>query len=180
MSLRLQSHPDPQTQYCTIAVHRLGTCGCCTDRRQMDGLIRHLVGQSVADRGRRLEADKKSKRNDGVTTRPIDTLCSPHACWDCGFEFHGGLGCFSTVSVMCCQVEVSATSWSFVQRIVVRCCVWSRNLVNVVAISSQVGYHLSGQGFQTSSGKGLQPLLQAGSLAARVEIAIWYTFTRNT
>jgi hypothetical protein len=28
----------------------------------------------------------------------------------------GGHGCFSFVSVVCCQVEVSATSWSLVQR----------------------------------------------------------------
>jgi hypothetical protein len=27
-----------------------------------------------------------------------------------------GHGCLSLVSVVCCQVEVSATSWSFVQR----------------------------------------------------------------
>jgi hypothetical protein len=28
----------------------------------------------------------------------------------------GGHGCLSLVSVVCCQVEVSATSWSLVQR----------------------------------------------------------------
>jgi len=33
------------------------------------------------------------------------------------------------VSVVCCQVEVSATSWSLVLPTVV-CRVWSRNLVN--------------------------------------------------
>ena len=38
------------------------------------------------------------------------------ACWDCGFESHRGHGCLSVVSVACCQVEVSATSWSLVQR----------------------------------------------------------------
>jgi len=32
------------------------------------------------------------------------------------FEFHRGHGCFSLVSVVCCQVKVSATSWSFIQR----------------------------------------------------------------
>jgi hypothetical protein len=31
------------------------------------------------------------------------------ACWDCGFEFRRGHGCVSLVSVVCCQVEVSAT-----------------------------------------------------------------------
>jgi hypothetical protein len=37
------------------------------------------------------------------------------------------------VSVVCCQVEVSATDWSLVQRSptdVARRCVWSRNLNN--------------------------------------------------
>jgi hypothetical protein len=29
---------------------------------------------------------------------------------------HRGHGCLSLVSVVCCQVEVSATSWSLVQR----------------------------------------------------------------
>ena len=33
-----------------------------------------------------------------------------------GFESHRGHGCLSVVSVMCCQVEVSATGWSLVQR----------------------------------------------------------------
>jgi hypothetical protein len=35
---------------------------------------------------------------------------------DCGFESHRGHGCLSVVCVVCCQVEVSATSWSLVQR----------------------------------------------------------------
>ena len=33
----------------------------------------------------------------------------PLACCDRGFESHLGLGCLSVVSVVCCQVEVSAT-----------------------------------------------------------------------
>ena len=40
----------------------------------------------------------------------------PLACWDCGFESHRGHGCLSVVSVVCCQVEFSAMSWSLVQR----------------------------------------------------------------
>ena len=40
----------------------------------------------------------------------------PLACWDCGFESRRGHGCLSLVSVVCCQVEVSATSRSLVQR----------------------------------------------------------------
>jgi len=33
---------------------------------------------------------------------------------DRGFESHRGHGCLSIVSVVCCQLEVSATSWSLV------------------------------------------------------------------
>ena len=40
----------------------------------------------------------------------------PLACWDLGFESHRGHGYLSVVSVVCCQVEVSAMSWSLVQR----------------------------------------------------------------
>ena len=57
----------------------------------------------------------------------------PFACWDRGFESHWGYGCLSVVSVVCCQVEVSATSWSLVQRSLTECgalCVWWRNLEN--------------------------------------------------
>jgi hypothetical protein len=55
----------------------------------------------------------------------------PLACWDFGFESHRGHGCLSIVSVVCCQVEVSATDWSPVQRSPIDCgasCVWSRIL----------------------------------------------------
>ena len=38
------------------------------------------------------------------------------ACCDRGFESHRGHGYLSVVSVVCCQVEVSETSWSLVQR----------------------------------------------------------------
>jgi hypothetical protein len=37
------------------------------------------------------------------------------------FEFRRRHGCLSVVSVVCCQVEVSATSWSFVQRSPIEC-----------------------------------------------------------
>jgi len=42
----------------------------------------------------------------------------PLACWDCGFKSPWGHGCLSVVSVVCCQVEVCAMSWSFVQSVV--------------------------------------------------------------
>ena len=38
------------------------------------------------------------------------------ACWDCGFESCRGHGCLFVVSVMCCQLELSATGRSLVQR----------------------------------------------------------------
>jgi hypothetical protein len=34
---------------------------------------------------------------------------------------HRGHGCLSLVSAVCCQVEVSATSWSLVQRSPTEC-----------------------------------------------------------
>jgi len=40
----------------------------------------------------------------------------PLTCWDRGFESHRGHGYLSVVTVVCCQVEVSATSLSLVQR----------------------------------------------------------------
>ena len=40
----------------------------------------------------------------------------PLVCWDYGFESRRGHRYLSLVSVVCCQVEVSVTSWSLVQR----------------------------------------------------------------
>jgi len=40
----------------------------------------------------------------------------PLACCNCAFECRRGHGCLSVVSVVCCQVEVSASGWSLVQR----------------------------------------------------------------
>jgi hypothetical protein len=45
----------------------------------------------------------------------------PLAYWDCGFESRLGHGCLSFVSVVCCQVEVSASGWSLVQRSPTEC-----------------------------------------------------------
>jgi hypothetical protein len=39
----------------------------------------------------------------------------------CGFESLRGHGCLSVVSVVCCQVEVSATGMSLVQRSPTEC-----------------------------------------------------------
>ena len=45
----------------------------------------------------------------------------PSDFWDWGFESRRGPGCFSVVSVMCCQVEVSASGRSPVQRSPTKC-----------------------------------------------------------
>ena len=45
----------------------------------------------------------------------------PLVCWDCGFEFRREHGCLSLVSVVFCQVEVSATGRQLVQRIPTKC-----------------------------------------------------------
>jgi hypothetical protein len=45
----------------------------------------------------------------------------PLACWDCGFESRRGQGCLSFVKVLRCQVEVSATVRSLVQRSPTEC-----------------------------------------------------------
>ena len=55
----------------------------------------------------------------------------PLAYWDCGFESRRRHGCLSVVSAVCCQVEVSARSWSLVQRSPTECGVskvWSWSL----------------------------------------------------
>ena len=49
-------------------------------------------------------------------------------CWDCGFESHWGHGSLSVVSVVCCQVEVTATGQSLVRRSPTECGVSECNL----------------------------------------------------
>ena len=40
----------------------------------------------------------------------------PLVCWDCGFKPRRGHGCLSVVSVVCCQVEVSGTGRTLIQK----------------------------------------------------------------
>ena len=54
-------------------------------------------------------ADPSGREVEGEGLRPL-------ACWDCGFESRWRHGCLSVVNVVCCQVEVSATGRSLVQR----------------------------------------------------------------
>jgi hypothetical protein len=59
-------------------------------------------------------ADPSGRAVKGVGLRPL-------ACWDCGFESSRGRGCLSLVSVVCCQVEVSAWGRSLVWRSPTEC-----------------------------------------------------------
>jgi len=66
----------------------------------------------------------------------------PLACWYCRFESQRRHGCLSVVTVVCCQVEVSATGWSLSIGILptaVRRCVWSRNLLSEEAMTHSEG-----------------------------------------
>jgi hypothetical protein len=55
-------------------------------------------------------------RSKGMVLRPL-------VRWDCGFESRRGYGCRCLVSVVCCQVEISVSGWSLVQRSPTECCV---------------------------------------------------------
>jgi hypothetical protein len=59
--------------------------------------------------------------------RPLGVGLRPLACWNCGFESHRVHGCLSLVSVVCCQVEVSASGLSLLQRSPTECGVSKRH-----------------------------------------------------
>ena len=50
-----------------------------------------------------------------VHPRGLRRVLRPLAYWDFRFESRTGHACLSFVSVVCCQVEVSASGWSLVQ-----------------------------------------------------------------
>ena len=50
-----------------------------------------------------------------ATSSMLNVGLRPFACWDRGFESRRGHGRLSVVSVVCCQVEVSATRLPLVQ-----------------------------------------------------------------
>jgi hypothetical protein len=60
------------------------------------------------------DADPSGHAVEGVGLRPF-------AYWDCRFESRRGHGSPSLVSVAFCEVEVSATGWSLVQRSPTEC-----------------------------------------------------------
>ena len=65
----------------------------------------------------RLSAKRTSLfKSAGASVQSTTGSLRPLACWDLGFESHRGHGYLSVVSVVCCQVEVPATSWSLVHR----------------------------------------------------------------
>jgi hypothetical protein len=51
------------------------------------------------------------------------------ACWDCGFESYRGHVWLSLLSVVCCQVEVSAMGWLLFQKSWTECGVSECDLV---------------------------------------------------
>jgi hypothetical protein len=67
------------------------------------------------------QAHHKIRGRSQVAARSYGVGLWPSACWGCRFESRRGHGCLSFMSVMCCQVEVSAPGWSLVQRSPTEC-----------------------------------------------------------
>jgi hypothetical protein len=64
----------------------------------------------------KLKTAKNIQSNRSQWPRGLRRRSTNAGCWYCGFEFRRSHGCFSVVSALCCQVKVSATSWSLVKR----------------------------------------------------------------
>jgi len=70
---------------------------------------------------------KSRPHRDSIPDRPARSqslyrLSYPaNTTYICGFEFRRGHGCISVMNIVCCQVEVSATSWSLIQRSPTEC-----------------------------------------------------------
>jgi len=82
-----------------------------------------------------LSADPSGRAVQGVGLRPL-------AYWDCGFESHWRHECLSLVSVVCCQLKVSAAGWSLIQRSPTEygtMHLWSRNLLVSQRVCSGFG-----------------------------------------
>jgi len=77
--------------------------------------------------------DSCQKNNDPVRVGwpvPVAARSEASICWDCGFESRAG-HYQSVFSVVCCQVEVSATGWSLVRRSLTECGVSECDLENL-------------------------------------------------
>jgi len=59
----------------------------------------------------------------------------PIASWDCSFDSRRGNSCLSLVSIVCCQVELTASGWSHFQRSPTEGGVWSCHLDNEDAVA---------------------------------------------
>ena len=70
---------------------------------------------------RTLNIDVTNMLTDMKSHSPIPVAVRPVACWDCGFESRRVHGCLSLVSAVCCQVEVSDSGRSLVQRSPTEC-----------------------------------------------------------
>jgi hypothetical protein len=93
-------------------------------------------------------------KNQSQWTRGLRCGSPASACWDCVFESRREQGCLCVVNVVFCQVEVSATGWSFIQRSPTECGV----CLSVIVKPRQWG------------GRGL-----LGTVAPRVKIATFRT-----
>jgi len=106
--------------------HLVLLCGpCCTQRQAWE----FISSPDLATRAQLLSSNRSRSRvviglltGHNTLRRHLYIMgLRPLTCWDCGFESHRGHGYLSVVSVVCCQVEVSATRWSLVQRIPTDC-----------------------------------------------------------
>jgi hypothetical protein len=83
----------------------------------------------------------------------------PIACWDCGFESHGGHGYLCLVNVVCCQVEVSALGLSLVQTSPTECGVseCGRKVLDNEEAFAHYGMLRHGEGLVVGGGFERQP-----------------------
>ena len=92
---------------------------CDTKHSASDFLLLQIASQpvptstTVAIYTPTLQHTDQTHHHTGPSLKPRGLR--PLAYWDCGFEYHRWYVCL-LLSVLSCQVEVSATGWSFVQR----------------------------------------------------------------
>jgi hypothetical protein len=92
-----------------------------------DGLKRHLSSPGILPRLpvawdvkhwiKRLSHTMDTQAPIAVATWSKTSFCGRlRCCWGCWYEPRRGHGYLSFVNVVCCQVEISTSSWSLVQR----------------------------------------------------------------
>jgi hypothetical protein len=87
-----------------ILVQAMRLCTGCTAHRESRGITLPFHDHGTR---RGWDLNPRSQQASGLWLL---------ALWDLGFESQRGHGYLSVVIVVCCQVQVSATSWSLVQR----------------------------------------------------------------